>query len=164
MNSTRRPLKFESADGSISYSWQRYNLEYDNSQPLSAPSIPLTGAHYEYDLLEGAPAIKGIGRHTIRFLMVGTPAALEAELDEMKSKLYLIGQGKFYLEDSDGAQRWCWARMTAMPDIRLGVTNRETVPVIIDWAQRSDFYGEEVVEEFAIGSDPDTIVLVGATS
>lgn len=162
MSATRRPLKFESADATISYSWPRYSLEYDSSQPLLASNIPLTGAHYEYDQLEGAPSIKGVGTHTIRFLMVGAPSALEAELDEMKSKLYMIGRGKFFLQDSDGALRWFWARMTAMPDIRLGVTNRETVPVIISWKQMSDVYGEDPIGEageFAISSDPQTIVV-----
>lgn len=169
MSATRRPLKFESASGSISYSWPRYNLEYDYTQPLLASSVPLTGAHYEYDQLEGAPSIKGVGTHTVRFLMVGTPSALETELDEMKSKLYSIGRGKFFLEDSDGAQRWCWARMTSMPDIRLGVTNRETIPVIISWRQFSDFYDAEPIGDhdegvFTISSDPDTIVVTNPGS
>lgn len=161
MTTTRRPLKFESADGGTSYVWPRYGLEYDNSQPLLAPRVALTGAHYEYDLLEGAPAIKGIGEHTLRFMLVGDPGDLEDELDEMKSKLFEIGRGKFFLEDSDGGQRWCWARVKAMPDVRLGVSDRNKVPVIVSWDQSSDFYGSEPdehdVTEFMLISDPDTI-------
>lgn len=162
MNSIRRPVKFTSEDGSISYTFPREQLDYDHQQSLESPVLQLTGASYDYDMLGDQPAIRRNGTHTLRFLLVGTPEAVETELDTMRVALYNAARGWFYVEDSQGVQRRATARMSNMPEIHLGVRDRTRAPVAITFSQYSDFQDAENIDEHdgaiqMISGDPDTI-------
>lgn len=153
----RRPLQFETAAGT--YTWPRYQLEYDPTQPLILALVDLPGADYAFDQLGDRPAVRGVGTHTLRFLLVGEPAAIEAEIDSMRSICYLGARGRLVLEGDGGDRRSCAARITAMPQITLGVRDRQRAPVILTFVQLSDFQDDdaEVDVTTAITTDPQTV-------
>src|SRR5688572_21109340 len=144
----RRPLKFTSIDGSLSYTWPRYALEVDSTQPLEASQVQLVGADYDYDLLGDAPARKANGTETVRYLLIGEADAVNAELDTMKATLHRIGRGWFYTAGAAGeAPRRALARLVQMPDIRLTPTDRQRVPVILTFNRSSDYFEPEPIDE-----------------
>lgn len=138
----RRPLRFETAVGT--YTWPRYALEYDATQPLVLAMVDLPGADYSFDQQGDAPALKGVGTQTVRYLLVGQPAEIEAEMDELRRICYLGARGDLVLADDAGVLRKCKARLTAMPQITLGTRDRQRAPVILTFSQLSDFMAEDV--------------------
>lgn len=162
MDSIRRPIKFTSMDGSIAYTFPRERLDYDATQPLDLSSVQLTGASYDYDLMGDQPALRRNGAHTLRFILLGTPEAVETAVDTMRVALYNGARGWFYVEDSQGFQRRAVARITEMPQVHLGTRDRASAPVVVTFAQYSDFYDTSNIDEHdgaiqLLASDPDTI-------
>lgn len=162
MDSIRRPLKFVGAAGT--YTWPRYGLEYDSSQPLISAMVDLPGADYAYDQQGDEPAVRGIGTHSVRFMLIGLAAAIEAELDTMRATLYYGARGWFYLEDSNGDQRRCYGRLSSMPDLKLGTRDRQRVPVILTFTQLGDFQNITPIDEHdgavqAVATDPATVLV-----
>jgi hypothetical protein len=154
----RRPLRFDTSAGS--YTWPRYQLEYDPQQPLILALIDLPGADYAFDQLGDRPAIKGVGTHTLRFLLVGEAGDVEAEMDEMRRVCYLGARGRLVLQGDGGDLRSCVARITGMPQITLGVRDRQRAPVILTFTQLSDFQGDEVITgDDDITTDPQVVRL-----
>jgi hypothetical protein len=133
----RRPKHFATAAGT--YTWPRYQLEVDASQPLTLAMVDLPGADYAFDQLGDMPAIRGVGTTTIRYLLVGQPSTIEDEIDNMRRICWRGARGKLVFEDDDGTLRQCDARITAMPQITLGVRDRQRAPVIMTFSQLSDF-------------------------
>lgn len=141
----RRPLKFEGPAGT--YTWPRYSLEYDHNQPLINSTSELVGADYVYDALEDLPAVKGPGTHTIRYLLIGAPADIEDEVDEMRQKLRQGARGTLTLEADDGSQRVAPARIQGMPDIRLGTRDRRRQAVVLTFTQFANFENLAPIDE-----------------
>jgi hypothetical protein len=143
--SIRRPLKFVGAAGT--YTWPRYGLEYDASQPLVTALVDIPGVDYAYDQQEDAPSIRGVGTQTVRFMLVGEASAIEAELDTLRAVCYYNARGWFYVEDYAGAQRRCYGRLSALPDIKLGTRDRQRMPIILTFSQLSDFQDIAPIDE-----------------
>jgi hypothetical protein len=137
-----------------------HRYEYEQTQALRQSNVQLTGASYDYDQLEGAAAPKANGNERVRFLDVGDPDDMNADIDMWKS-LPSYGRGRIWTQTAPGSGlRWAWARLTEMPSLSFTVENRRHAPVILNFERSSDWYDAEPVGgagEFAIGSDPDTI-------
>lgn len=158
----RRPKEFIGAAGT--YTWPRYALEYDATQPLVGSVIDLVGADYVFDQLGDGPALKGPGTHTIRYLLIGLASAIEDEVDDMRAKLFRGARGQLIVEADDGSQRQCPARINAMPDIKLATTDRQRAPVILVFTQFADFQNVDLIDEHdgavqTIVGSPDTILV-----
>lgn len=136
-----------------------YRYEYEQTQALRQSNVPLTGANYDYDQLEGAAGLKANGNERVRFLDVGDADDMNADIDAFKV-LASYGRGRIWTQTAPGSGlRWAWARLTEMPSLSFTVDNYRHAPVILNFERYSDWYGEAVSEEFAINSDPDTIVV-----
>lgn len=157
-----RPKKFVGAQGT--YEWPRYRLEYDATQPLVLALVDLPGADFAYDQLEDSPAVRGTGSHTIRYLLIGEPDELRLAVDTLRSVCYYNARGWLHLADEDGTERRCYARLSAMPDVKLTPRDRQTAPQILTFTQLSDFYELTAIDEHdgavqVVGSDPDTLLV-----
>lgn len=157
-----RPKKFVGSQGT--YEWPRYRLEYDATQPLTLALVDLPGADFAYDQLEDLPAVRGPGAHTIRYLLIGEPAELRQEVDTLRSICYYNARGWLHLADEDGTERRCYARLSAMPDVKLTPKDRQTAPQILTFTSLSDFYELTSIDEHdgavqVVASDPDTLVV-----
>lgn len=137
-----------------------YRYEYEQSQALRQSTVQLTGASYDYDQLEGAAALKANGVERVRFLDVGDPDDMNADIDAFKA-LASYGRGRIWTQTAPGSgQRWAWARLAEMPTLSFTVENRRHAPVFLTFERSSDWYDAEPVGaagEFAISSDPQTI-------
>lgn len=134
--------KFTDSSGGVSYTFPLSQYEMEQSQPLSVPFSPVTGADYAYNQLATSYAPKGNGIEVVRFLAKSTTEALvDTEIDNARSKLYTAGKGKLYALDAAGTRRWAWARLMEMPQVRLAVGNILHQPVVLNFQRFSDWYG-----------------------
>lgn len=152
--------RFESRDGSEVVYFPRGEHEWDSSQPLRLANASVISASYAIDLLGHSVAAKDIATERIRYVVVGTPAEVDAELDDEKSKLYEFGIGKLWSRSQDNTYRWAWARVTDMPQISIGVKDNNIVPVVIGFVRYSDWYdAEPQIVQQTIVSTPENIVI-----
>lgn len=160
MSPLRYFSRFEKADASQSVTFPTHRYEWEQSQPLRQSSVQLTGASYDYDQLEGAPALKGNGIERVRCMSSGLPAEMDDEIDDIKV-IASWGRGKAWTTGASG-ERWAWARLVEMPQLSFTVENVSTYPIIMTFERYSDWYDEDPIGyegEFAISSDPQTIAV-----
>ena len=89
MATPRYAEKFTSDDGfSIVFTFPLNLYEWDSGdQALSSPFSPLTGAHYDYDMLGTALAPKRNAIESVRFVVKGTAAEIEAATKDRVAEL-----------------------------------------------------------------------------
>ncbi len=160
MSPLRYFSRFEKADGSVSITFPTHRYEWEQSQPLRGSTVELTGAHYLYDQLEGAPAIRGNGIERVRCMSSGLPAEMDDDIDEIKT-IGSWGRGKAWTTGASG-ERWAWARLVEMPQLSFTVENVSTYPIIMLFERFSDWYDEDPIGEygggiFTLASDPETV-------
>lgn len=168
MAAIRYISKFEYAPGSF-YTFPRYRYEYEPSQELVLASAALSGGNYSYDLLGSSRSPKRNSVHRLRFLEVGHPGLINADLDALRAYLYEGAQGKVWakgtlFDDHDGEfedERWAYGRIAAMPNLQLRVENVGHVPMFVTFECSSDFYSEEDISfEEAVAASPTTVEVV----
>lgn len=160
MSPLRYFSRFEKADSSASLTFPTHRYEWEQSQPLRGSTVELTGAHYLYDQLEGAPAVKGNGLERVRCMSSGLPAEMDDDIDDIKA-IASWGRGKAWTSGASG-ERWAWARLVEMPQLSFTVENVSTYPIIMLFERFSDWYDEDPIGEyenaaFTVGSDPETV-------
>jgi hypothetical protein len=172
MAAIRYISKFEYAPGSF-YTFPLYRYEYEPSQELVVASAALSGGNYSYDLLGSSRAPKRNSIHRLRFLEVGHPGLINADLDALRAYLYEGAQGKVWakgtlFDDHDGEfedERWAYGRIASMPNLQLRVENVGHVPAFVTFECSSDFYSEELEEQsFAITGTETVSVLNPGTA
>lgn len=141
MATTRYLDRFESASGGVVYTFPLGKYEWESKGGFREAPLELVGADYAYDGLGFSQSLKGLVSETIRgVISLSTVALAEAERADMAFKCYSIGRGKLYAKDSDGTQRWAWARCTGLPDIR--VTQMRSVSGILPYALHFTRYSD----------------------
>lgn len=147
MAAPRYAEKFTSADGAtISYSFPLNLYEWDSQgQALETPVAALTGAHYSYNQLAASLAPQRNAVESVRFVLKGTVASIEATIDEARSECYRIGLGKLWVLDSAGARRWAWARANTKPS--YSIDSPFIVPMSLSFSRFSDWYGETAFDQ-----------------
>lgn len=146
MSRPRLLLRFSAAGGGLAVEFPPAAYEWESSQSLRGATEPAVGADYAVDLLESRPAPKAVATERVRGLIVARDgAALNVEMDRLRSRLYRIGRGRLWAVDAAGNERWAWARLDSMPDITLTVEHRRHAPVILSFLRLSDWYAAEPV-------------------
>lgn len=157
--------KFEDRTGATSYVFPNKMYEWDSAQSLRTPLSPVVGASYSYDHFGYARAPKDNANESVRFFDVqASVAALETDLDSLRSKMYEAGRGKLWTLASDGTRRWAWARITAMPSINIITGMFRHVPVSLTFERMSDWYSETLTSANSgvIAATPTTFSIVNA--
>lgn len=116
--------KFESLDGTISYTFLTNRAEHQIEQMYRTPISSGVGANYAHDHLGNGVSPKDPRRITVRGLLYGSTAtALETALDEATSEIERIGKGWLYRLDVDGTTyRRCLARPLSAPSVTFNET------------------------------------------
>jgi hypothetical protein len=162
----RIPTTFESIDGTTVLTFGVAEYEWDSSQPLYVPSVPLVGANYAYDQLGSAPPVKQNARETLRFVVYeDTPAEVDTAIDALKARCVSIGLGKLWLTASDGSRRWAYARVAAMPALHWAAGDILRKAVSIDFDRQSDWYASsQSSSSNVLASDPDTFTIANPSA
>lgn len=138
--SRRRYLsKFESADGSTSYTFPAYRYEWEPSQGLRSPRAQISGAHYGLRLLGNAPSLKDIGQERVRCVFIGTKQEMDDEADNVRHKLYAGAFGKVWTMGDDGTLRWAWAEIAEMPQMTISYQSGMITPLIVGFNRFGDW-------------------------
>ena len=138
----RRPLKFESIAGTISYTFPLGHLEMQEEVGLRTAFTSGVGADYSHDHHGYGIPPKGNRIINVRAMLVeSTPTALADEMDEARGECYRIGLGYLYRIEADGStQRRCRARVNAIPSITISNLNLfGAAPIIIQFTAISDW-------------------------
>ena len=157
MATPRYAEKFTSDDGfSIVFTFPLNLYEWDSGdQALSSPFSPLTGAHYDYDMLGTALAPKRNAIESVRFVVKGTAAEIEAKITEARQKCYRAGRGKLWALDSTGDRWFAYARLRSVPGFQL--ENPFVVPVTMDFARMSDWHNDTAITgDVTLDANPKT--------
>lgn len=111
--------KFESLDGTISYTFLTNRAEHQIEQGYRVPVSSGVGANYAHDHLGYGVSPKDPRRITVRGLLYGaTATALQTAVDEATSEIERIGKGWLYRLDVDGSTyRRCLARPLSAPSV-----------------------------------------------
>lgn len=111
--------KFVALDGSLTYTFPTYFIEQQTSQGIYTPSSVAIGANYPYDLLgtKDGPLNEAVEAIAFDIMKPVGGTDIDAELDNMRSYCKRIGLGKLYIADAAAAERWSYARLSAMPSI-----------------------------------------------
>ena len=130
--------KFENNGGTVSFTFPTNRYEWDSSQAINQGLVEPVGGSYAHDFNLKQ---KRVAAETFRWLAFeSSEANLEAELDEMRQKLYTIGRGKLWMLNSDASRRWAYARLGDMPEVRIGPKQNWHAPVIVKFLRLSDWY------------------------
>lgn len=154
--------RFTSLDGSTTiYSFPTKRYEWEPSQAIRSPASAVLGAPYAFRHFGTAPGLRALAVERLRALAVETTnAALEDELDEMRSELYTVGLGKLWTIDADNARRWCYAELAEMPVFQLSPENKFALPVAFGFNRFSDWFGEtSITHTETVTSSPDTFTV-----
>lgn len=142
----RSPYKFESSDGTLSYTFPRYSYDYSDDQAMSVSLGQAIGADYGWDHQAYGVSPRNPATVGVRFLLMeSTPQLNETALSTCRATCYRIGKGKLWSINRDGtSKRWCWARLTGVPQIEFGVGNigGAVIPVALSFRRDSDWYDE----------------------
>lgn len=158
----RRVTKVEYATGQF-LELPLYEAEQETDQGVNDAWAPMTGAHYEYDLLGSGPGTKANAIERLSFLLVGDDGAdLNGKVDELRRRLFAGGSLKVWTAgdeyDEHGepfeTERWAQARIQSMPQIRVRRTDRRAVPVTVILTRSTDWASEDPIS-------PDPIILPG---
>lgn len=141
---TFRYLKsFETSDRLTALTFPLGMAEWQSKSPLRIPQIIGSGQNYSNDILRGGIAIRAVATETFRCLINETTVALaEAKLDEIRSKCLIIGRGIVYTVDSDGTEKWAYARVTEIPSFSVNLNNNQSgrLGVILNFERYSDWF------------------------
>jgi len=117
----RHPEKFVALDASLTYTFPLKKLEWEAAQSVVGSYSAGIGRNFSFNHRGNAPAFLEDGMETIRLLSVQSTTALaEADMDDLRAKLWRIGTGYLYLLNGDGTRRWSKARIEEIP--RVSVT------------------------------------------
>lgn len=153
--------KFTTLDGGGSYTFPVKAYQLDQAQTMRTAFQQIIGADYAVDLLAEALAPKDPGRasHHV-FIVEQSGTDVDDALDAMRTALYTIAQGKLYLINADGSERWAFARITQMPSTTWKAGDLNFIAVALDWTILSDFYSAtQYSQDFSPVSDPETITV-----
>lgn len=162
----RRVTKVEYAPGQF-LALPLYNAAQETSQGLNPLFIPMSGASYEYDAIGTGPATKSNAVERLSFLLLGDSGAdINAQVDQLRAKLYVGGRLKVWTTgdefdeygDPFETERWAVARITAMPEIPVGVRNYQSLPVTVSLNRGSDWAGEDPIEPAPIAVAGSVVV------
>jgi len=123
--------KFESYDGTISYTWptRRYQLEI--RRPLRSAYSEIIGAHGVYDHLGLSPRVAGKGSAIVRCIVLkDTAAEVDTEMDALLSNIWRGGNGWLYALGADGSRRRIRAAAMEMPPLTVETGMRRHQPVV----------------------------------
>jgi hypothetical protein len=157
--------KFVSLSGAVSYTFPLKAYEWESVESLRTAFLESVGMDFAFDALHNAPAPRNVANETVRFIIVGANAsAVDTEVDAMKAKLYNIGRGKLYTIDNAGTRRWCYARLTAMPDVRVAVPALVHVPASVQFQRFSPWFAESIttVTTAIVTTNPKTFTVTNA--
>jgi len=116
---TRMIERFDSIDGTLSYTFLTNKAEHQIEQVFRTPLSSGVGANYAHDHLGYGTSPKDPRRITVRGLLYGSSATnLQTAVDEATSEIERIGKGWLYRLDVDGSTyRRCLARPTGAPSV-----------------------------------------------
>lgn len=141
MDVVRYAEKFESLDGSVSWTFPSTDYQYQAEQAFRRATAPAVGADYAHDYAGYGAWAKELASEKITGLIWGTSGAnADTQFDEMASKLRSVGLGKLYLVDQAGARRWAYAKLTARPSYRNSSTTFYNIDVSVDVTRLSDWF------------------------
>lgn len=160
----RYPEKFTSLDGTTTvYTFSTALMEAQFEQNFRSPVSIGVGADYAHDHLGYGVSPRDPGVISIRTMAVESSGAnLSAELDEARSKCYLIGKGYLYRLEADGStRRRCLARLQSMPGLTINGNNQFGIsPLVFRFLQLSDWQATSATASSAtINSDPETFTI-----
>lgn len=158
-------VKFESRDGAEALLFPRIDHEWDEQQALNLAGVSIIGASYGVDLLGHAVAPKGAAIERVRYVVTGTPAQVDVEIDDQRYKLQSFGIGKLWSRDAteNGNFRWAWARASAMPDISTGTKDNNVQPVSVTFTRYSDWFAADAtVDVETVDASPHTVTLTNS--
>jgi hypothetical protein len=112
-----------------------------DSQPLRNSLSVIPGASYAYDQLGLSVSPKDVRQHTLSFMVVGPAfSAVDTAVDSARSVPYIGALGKLYTTDSGSDERWCYARLTEMPNLVWRAGQLGYAGVGISFVGLSDWY------------------------
>lgn len=155
---TRFAQRFETADGTRSFTWPTNHLEHETEQPLATSYAALTGSNYSFDQIGSDATVKDDASERVRFLLVGLPSEQEIMIDRVK-EMRSFGRGKLWSKGEGGIMRWAWARMDPMPPFKISWDQISAIPVSISFTRNSDWFEESltVLADTAIAADPQVV-------
>jgi len=137
--------KFESLSAAVSYTFPLKAYEWESVESLRTAFLESVGMDFAYDALRNAPAPRNISNETVRFIVTAaTAASVDTEVDTMKAKMLNIGRGKLFTIDGSSTRRWCYARVVAMPDVRVSVPALNHVPASIQFQRMSPWFASSI--------------------
>ncbi len=135
------PTRFEDRSGAPTYVFPRFNYEHDRQQALRATIDTVVGGDYAHDFHDFGPAPKDPSLERIRFMLIEDSIPdLDTELATVRSRLYEIGRGKLFAEDSLASERWAWARLMEMPDLPYQMGDIVRAPCVASFLRLSDWF------------------------
>lgn len=155
--------------GSTTLIFPRGRFDAESTQELNNNIVDMSGADYQYDALRGTRASKKNGSERISFVITGTTAEINEQIDTMRANLFVGAKFKLWatgdLEDDHGDsvadRRWAQARVVAMPTVTLATQNRNIAPITIVFTRFTDWYSEEEISgTIAMASSPQTFTLI----
>lgn len=151
--------KFENVGGTVSQLMPDAEYEWQSRQALRNPYATISGASYGYRYGGATPAPKALAYETVSCSILATPGQdpddVDTTYDDLKSKLWSIGQGKIYTLDSLGVRRWAYASLVAMPQMQWRAGMIWEISLVIDFVRESDWYSTTLTTSSAtLGSDP----------
>jgi len=145
MTTMRRPEKFVALDASLTYTFPLKKLEWEAAQSVVGSYSAGIGRNFSFNHRGNAPAFLEDGMETIRLLSVQSTTALaEADMDDLRAKLWRIGTGYLYLLNGDGTRRWSKARIEEIPRVSVTGDNAQFAyfPANISFRRLSFWQGE----------------------
>lgn len=138
--------KFTSVSGAVSYTFPLKAYEWESVESLRTAFLESVGMDFAYDALHNAPSLRSVANETVRFLVVGADStAVDTAVDSLRGNLLNIGRGKLYTIDGSSVRRWCYARLVAMPDVRVAVPAMVHVPAVVQFQRFSPWFSEAIV-------------------
>lgn len=136
---TRHITRFTSFDGTtIDYTFPTGNYELEETQPLRSPKAAAIGLDYAIRLLGDERALKDAASIRIRALFTGDDTAQDAEMDRLKTELYLGARGKLWTSDN----RWAIAELVEMPSITVSWEAPPVLPISLGFVRLSDWFSD----------------------
>jgi len=138
--------KFESRDASISYTFPEFEWLWTSEQGLRTPYDAAIGAHFAFDHLGVNPGVMEVAREQLACVILkSSPSDVDAEYDNMRSKLWRAGGGKLFVIDSASVRRWAYARLAAMPGHTWQAGDIFKKSVVLEWLRFSPWQGTSLL-------------------